>query len=86
MSASPSQAIAVAKRLRRTLASAPDPRLQARAIYSELAAAEGWSPQEQQAIDRFGVWLNDRPQVDALRARCDHVLGLLSARNVWPRR
>ena len=75
------EAIATARRLKRTLASAPDPRRQAGAIHSALAAGEGWSPQERQAIDELGAWLNGRQSVDALSVKCDDVLGRLAKRH-----
>lgn len=85
MADSPKEAITSARRLIRTFASAPDPR-QARAIHSALSAAEGWSMQERQAIDQLGAWLSDRPDVAALRIRCDQVLGvLLKARDLAQR-
>ena len=86
MADSPKEAITSARRLIRTFASAPGPRRQARAIHSALSAAEGWSMQERQAIDQLGAWLSDRPDVAALRIRCDQVLGvLLKAHDLAPR-
>lgn len=80
MSASRQEAITTAKWLKRTLASAPTPHRQARAVHAVLAAASGWSASERRQIDDFALWLNERPSDAALRAKCDEVLGALSAR------
>ncbi len=79
MSTSRQEAMTTAKRLRRTLGSAPDPYRQACALHAALAAAEGWSAGARREIDSFGVWLKDRPRDAVLRAKCDGVLEHLSA-------
>ena len=80
MPVSRNEALTTSKRLRRSSSSAPDPRVQARAIYTALAAADGWKPQEQQTIDALGAWLAERPSPEALRDRCEQVLRMLTSK------
>lgn len=80
MTASRQEAIMTAKRLRRTLRSAPVPHRQARALHTALAAADGWSAAERQEIDNFAEWLDERPSDAALRAKCDEILNCLTGR------
>lgn len=80
MSVSGDAALTVAKRLLRTFASAPDPRRQARMIYSELAGGEGWKKAEREAIDALGVWLQGQPLIADLKPRCAEVLTKLERR------
>ena len=77
MSVSGEAALAAARRLLRTFASAPDPRRQARMIYSELASGEGWTRAERAAIDALGVWLQGPPSIADLKPRCADVLSKL---------
>jgi hypothetical protein len=78
MSGSRREAIIVAKRPLRTLASAPDPRRRARALHAELAAADDWTTADREIIAALGVWLQDNPPLDALRPRCGDVLAKLA--------
>lgn len=77
MSGSRHEAITAAKRLLRSLASAPDPRRRARALHAELADADDWTAADRQTIAALGVWLHDNPPLDALRARCGDVVAKL---------
>lgn len=74
---SQTEALAAAKKLVRTFASAPDPRRQARAVYSELARLS-WSRRRQDEVDALGAWLLELPPVADLRQRCEQVLARLS--------
>jgi hypothetical protein len=77
MSVSGAAALAAARRLLRTFASAPDPRRQARLIYSELASAEGWTTAQRAEIDALGAWLLGTPSIRDLKLRCAQVLAAL---------
>jgi hypothetical protein len=77
MSVSGAAALAAARRLLRTFASAPDPRRQARMIYSELASGEGWTRAQRREIDALGVWLGDDPAIGDLKPRCAGLLARL---------
>lgn len=85
MSANPHEAIMLSKRLKRSLAGAPDPRIPARAIHAALAAAPGWTKQQREAIRALGAWLDERPTTAALQARCDQLLRELSGETKRPR-
>lgn len=78
MITSRSEALAVARRQCRTLASAPDPRERGQAIFAGLARADGWSKTEQNKIIAFGAWLNERPSPSAMKARCQQLLVALA--------
>jgi hypothetical protein len=65
---------AAARRLARTLASAPDPRRQAFKVLDELARASGWGGSEQAAIAEFGLWLAGGPQHAHLKPAVDRLL------------
>jgi hypothetical protein len=71
------EALASAKKLVRTFASAPDPRRQARSIHSELAHWDGWTGPEREQIDTLGAWLADDPSLAELRPRCERLLANL---------
>lgn len=77
MSGSRQEAITSAKRLLRTLSSAPDRRRRARSLHAELAAVADWTTTDRETIAALGVWLHDNPPLDALRARCGDVLAKL---------
>jgi hypothetical protein len=77
MSLSRGEALAAVSKLLRTLSSAPDPKLRARAIYTELVHAEGWTPREREAIGAFGDWLVDYPSISEIKLRCEQLLGTL---------
>jgi hypothetical protein len=74
MASSRGEALQSANKLRRTLASAPDPRRQAQMIHSELRRAEGWSASEQRDIQVFGEWLATRPPLNALKSKAEDLL------------
>lgn len=78
MSASRSEALMAARKRLRTFGSAPDPKKQARELYSELVRADGWTPRECAAIETFGGWLGDYPAVSELRLRCEQLLATLA--------
>lgn len=78
MSASRLEALASAKKLCRTLDSAPSPHARAQTIFSELRKAGGWSGQEQDEIVAFGTWLSARPPPAALKARCQQLIARLA--------
>jgi len=77
MSLSRGEALTSARKLLRTFASAPDPRRQAQAIYSQLAHADGWPPADRSQIDALGVWLADSPRQADLKTRCEQVVAKL---------
>jgi hypothetical protein len=77
MSLSRIGALAASRQLLRTFASAPEPRRQARMIYSELAAVEGWTTAEQKEIDALGAWLHSVPSIRDLKPRCAKVVAKL---------
>lgn len=77
MSGSRHEAITAAKRLLRTLASAPDPRGRARAFHAELAASDNWTIAELEMIGGLGDWLHGNPPLEALRGRCGELLAKL---------
>jgi hypothetical protein len=78
MSISRGEVLASARRLLRTFASAPDPKRQARSIYSELAHGTGWSAAEKARIDALGAWLQGAPALGELRPRCEQILAALA--------
>jgi hypothetical protein len=71
------EALASARKLVRTFASAPDPRRQARSIHSELTHWDGWAGPEREQIDALGAWLADDPNLTELRPRCEQLLARL---------
>ena len=78
MTTSCSEALATAKKLCRTLASAPLPQARAQSIFSELTRANGWAPGHRQKIAAFGLWLASRPPPSALKSKCDELLEAIS--------
>lgn len=68
------EALADARKLCRTIASAPAPDARAREIFSALYRAEGWTPSQARKITEFGGWLNGRPAPEGLKARCEELL------------
>jgi len=70
MDAMKTEALLTARRLVRTLDSAPNPMQQARAAVAALVRAEGWRPPEEQAILEVAEWLSRRPPLVALKPRC----------------
>lgn len=71
------EALTSAKKLCRTLDSAPSSQARAQAIFSELSRAEGWSTKEQEEIATFGRWLFTRPPPTALKARIQKLIAAL---------
>jgi hypothetical protein len=71
------EALAAARKLVRGFAGAPDPRKHAHRIFSELSHAEGWTAQEQALVAELGAWLQDRPNLGELKARCEATLARL---------
>jgi len=71
MTISRSEALRSARKLLRTFAGAPEPRRQARAIYSALAHGDGWSAAEAVQIKALGELLDGLPPVVTLRSHCE---------------
>ena len=71
------EALQVARKMLRGFAGAPDPRLHAHRLYSELVHADGWSAREEAAIVGLGVWLNERPNHELLKPHCAALLARL---------
>ncbi|PLR08657.1 hypothetical protein CFHF_19560 [Caulobacter flavus] len=65
------EALPAARRLCRSLSAAPDPRQRVRKIVSTLLHAEGWSATDEAAILEFNRWVDTRPPVGTLKARCE---------------
>ncbi len=78
MAFSRAEALMTAHRLRRTLASAPDPRRQAQALYTELVHTEGWDLAEQRRILAYGSWLAGRPALADLKPAIEKLLSKLN--------
>lgn len=78
MSVYPSEALASAKQLCRTLASAPSPQARAQAIFADLVRAEGWTSAQEARIREFGMWLAERPPPAKLKERCQQLLAALA--------
>jgi hypothetical protein len=72
------QALAEARKLVRTLASAPDPKRRAQAVLSELRHSGGWSPEARSAIEAADAWLRERPAVEAIGPRLRALLARLA--------
>lgn len=71
------EALAAARKLVRGFAGTPDPRKHAHRIFSELAHADGWTPQEQALVAELGAWLQGRPNLGELKTRCEATLARL---------
>jgi hypothetical protein len=63
------QALTDARKLVRTLGSAPDARARARAVVSELRRADVWSAAELRKVDAVDAWLRTSPPVTDLQPR-----------------
>lgn len=74
MNAEHTAALAKAKAMTRTLASAPDPHGRARSVYTDLARLGGWSKAQEAAMTAFGAWFATRPPPGELKARCQALL------------
>lgn len=68
------EALAAARKLVRTLDSAPDPLQQARAAVATLLRAGPWSAAAERQILDLAEWLATRPPPAALKPRCHQVL------------
>lgn len=78
MSVDSREALASAKQMCRTLASAPSPQARAQAIFVDLARTEGWTPKQEAKIREFGTWLAARPPPAKLKERCQELLAALA--------
>lgn len=70
----PEEAIVLARKLCRSLASAPLPQERARQVFQTLTRARGWNPAQESAILAFGDWLDGRPAPGAMKERCERLL------------
>ena len=70
-------ALSAARKLIRTLDSAPNPLQQAQAAISGLTRSGPWPPSAQGQILDLAAWLATRPPPSALKARCQSVLKTL---------
>lgn len=73
------EALSEAKRLCRTLSSAPEPYRQAQTLSATLLRTAGWTPQEEALIQGFAHWLAARPSPAALKGRAQELLRALGA-------
>jgi len=71
------EALAVARKLVRTLDSAPDPLRQAQGAVAGLLRTGPWSPTAERQILDLAAWLATRPPPSGLKARCQSVLRTL---------
>lgn len=71
------EALVSARKLCRTLMSAPVPQVRAQAIFAELARAKGWDPAHQALIAAFGAWLASRPPPSVLKSKCEALLAAI---------
>lgn len=74
MDATRIEALTRARRLVRTLESAPNPLQQARTAVTALVRVRGWRPEDEKAILEVAEWLSQRPPLEALRPRCQTLL------------
>lgn len=79
MSAGCGDALSAARKLVRTLDSAPDPRQQAQSAISTLLREAGWAPAEEKELLDRPAWLAQRPAPIALKPRFGAVLRTLGA-------
>lgn len=77
MSTTIAEALAHARKLCRTLASAPLPQVRAKEVFQTLVRAHGWSAAQEQEIIAFGKWLDSRPAPGAMKDRCERMLNAL---------
>jgi hypothetical protein len=77
MTTSRTEALATARKLCRTLMSAPSPQARARELFHLLSRAQGWKAPEALAIAEFGAWLEERPAPGGLKGRCEQLLSQL---------
>lgn len=74
MTGTRSEHLSAARKLIRSMPSAPDPRSRASEIVRELARVEGSSPDERVALSEMKAWLGERPAVGQLKPRCEALL------------
>lgn len=74
MDTTTAEALTTARRLIRTLDSAPDALKQAQSAVAALQRATGWTAQQAQEILEMSEWLATRPAPAALKLRCQQVL------------
>lgn len=72
------EALVTARKLVRTLDSAPDPQRQAQAAIAALLKTDPWPPAAERQIRDLADWLAGRPSPTALKARCQTVLKTLT--------
>lgn len=68
------EALSNARKLCRSLSSAPDPRQRIREIISTLLHGEGWSAADEKAILAFTQWVETRPSASLLKPQCEALL------------
>jgi len=71
------EALVHARKLCRSLGSAPDPRQRVRDVISTLLHGEGWSAADEKAILAFTEWVDTRPAASRLKPECDALLAKL---------
>jgi hypothetical protein len=77
MTTTKTEAVTRARKLCRSLGSAPDPRQRVREILNALLHGDGWSDAEERAIHEFAQWVETKPSTALLKPRCDAILALL---------
>jgi hypothetical protein len=70
----PAEALSEARRLIRTLDSAPNPQQQAQSAMATLMRCSSWPPASQRKILDLAAWLATRPAPKTLKARCQALL------------
>lgn len=78
------QAIAFARKLLRTFASAPDARRRAQEVLSELRRCDDWSSLEFSELHATAEWLRSAPPTPALEIRLRQVVAQLSRGSSTP--
>lgn len=71
------EALTAARKLIRTLDSAPNPLRQAQAAVAALMRTGPWTPSAERQIRELATWLAARPPPTALKSRCQAVLKAL---------
>lgn len=72
------EALASARKLARTLDSAPDPQAKAKAAVALLLKAGPWSAASERQVLDLAAWIATRPPPTALKPRCQAVLKSLA--------
>lgn len=73
------EALTSARKLIRTLDSAPNPLAQAQTAAATLLRSGPWPPEAERKILDLAQWLATRPPPSALKARCKAILKALEA-------